>query len=131
MIVDRLTREQMIAEFGEPGVENPRIVDLIELDQGADRVVLVMIERRGWGGVRHQFAQIEEKINRYLGYALDGHLADHYPQYRGKRIQIRLECAQEPWGDAVRFVKAADEAIRAQGVDFTIEVRTKKLEVRS
>ena len=121
-IVEQMTREQMIAEFGEPGVQNPTLVDLIELDPVSGKVVLVMIERRGWGDTPQQFRQIEEKINRYLGYALDGHLTKHYPQYVGKRVQIRLDCAQEPRGDAVNFVNAADHAIRAQGLDFIVNV---------
>ncbi len=76
-------REQMIAEFGEPGVQKPKIIDLIEIDPVSDKVVLVMIEHRAWGAGPHQFQQIEEKINRYLGYVLDGHLAKHYPQHDG------------------------------------------------
>ena len=78
--MEPMTRAQMVAEFGEPGVENPKIMDLIELDPASDKVVLVMIERRAWGAGPQQFRQIEEKINRYLGYVLDGHLAAHYPQ---------------------------------------------------
>ena len=66
--------------------------------------------------------EIEEKINRYLGYVLDGHLASHYPQYEGKRVRIRLDCVEEPCGDAVRFVRAADQAIRAEGLEFVVKV---------
>jgi hypothetical protein len=120
--VEPMTREQMIAEFGEPGVQNPALMDLIELDPLTGHVVLVMIERRGWGTAPEQFRQIEEKINRYLGYALDGHLVEHYPKYRGKRVEIRLDCAQEPEGAAIAFVRAADHAIRAQGLDFSLKV---------
>jgi hypothetical protein len=117
-----MTREQMVAEFGEPGVQNPAIVDLIDADPTSDLVVLVMIERRPWGADPRQFQQIEEKINRYLGYALDGHLAEHYPAYRGKRIQIRLDCAEAPRGDAIRFVGAAEHAMSVHGVDFVVSV---------
>jgi hypothetical protein len=117
-----MTREQMIAEFGEPGVQNPAIVDLIELDASSGQVALVMIERRGWDSGAEQFRQIEEKINRYMGYVLDGHLATHYPQYEGKRIRIRLDCAEAPRGESVRFVKAAGEAVRAHGLEFVVNV---------
>jgi hypothetical protein len=117
-----MTREQMTAEFGEPGVQNPAIVDLISLDDMSGCVVLTMIERRAWDGGTRQFEQIEEKINRYLGYILDGHLARHYPQYAGRRAQIRLECAEPPAGEATRFVAAAGHAIRAEGVDFAVIV---------
>lgn len=117
-----MTHEQMIAEFGEPGVENPKIVDLIELDAASDHVVLVMKERRDWVASAEQFRQIEEKINRYMGYVLDGHLVLHYPQYQGKRVQIRLDCAHEPHGEAARFVDAAGHSIREYGLDFAVRV---------
>lgn len=120
--MEPMTREQMVAEFGEPGVQNPRIVDLIELDPSSDRVVLVMIEERAWGAGPRQFQDIEEKINRYLGYVLDGYLATHYPRYEGKPVRIRLDCAEEPRGDAVKFVRAADHAIRAEGLEFIVKV---------
>jgi hypothetical protein len=120
--MEPMTREQMVAEFGEPGVENPKLMDLIELDPASDKVVLVMIERRAWGAGPEQFRQIEEKINRYLGYALDGHLATHYPQYSGKRVRIRLDCVEEPRGDAIRFVRAAEHAIRVEGLEFMVKV---------
>lgn len=81
-----------------------------------------MTERRVWGASAEQFRQIEEKINRYLGYALGGFLAEHYPQYAGRRVQIRLDCAEQPHGDAVRFVEAAGQAIEAQGIDFLVNV---------
>ena len=74
----------MLSEFGAPGVENSKVVDLISVDPVSDKVVLTMIERRAWGASDQQFQQIEEKINRYMGYALDGFLAEHYPQYEGK-----------------------------------------------
>jgi hypothetical protein len=112
----------MVAEFGEPGVQNPTVIDLIDRDPTTGRVVLVMVERRSWGASPQQFQQIEEKINRYLGYALDGFLAEHYPQYRDAPVSIRLDCAEAAHGDAVRFVEAARKAIESHGVDFVVNV---------
>ena len=121
--MEKITREQMLSEFGAPGVENPKVVDLIGVDPVSDKVVLTMIERRPWGADQRQFQQIEEKINRYMGYALDGFLAEHYPQYEGKRVQLRLECAEEPHGDAVLFVKAAARASEDHGLEFLVVVK--------
>jgi hypothetical protein len=117
-----MTRQQMVQEFGEPGVQNPMLMDLITVDPSSGAVVLVMFERRSWGADPLQFRQIEEKINRYMGYALDGFLVQHYPQYQGKPVQLRLDCAEAPHGDAVRFVEAAQEATRAHGLDFLVKV---------
>ncbi|MEO5767403.1 MAG: DUF6572 domain-containing protein, partial [Polyangia bacterium] len=72
--MEQITKDQMLAEFGETGVQNPSIIDLIATDPASDSVVLVMIERRPWGSSSQQFKQIEEKVNRYMGYVLDGFL---------------------------------------------------------
>lgn len=117
-----MTREQMIAEFGAPGVQNPMVLDLITLDPATDCVVLVMIERRGWGASPRQLHEIEEKINRYLGYVLDGFLVQQYPSYEGKSVQLRLDCAEAPHGVAVAFVEAATRAAYEQGIQFVVNV---------
>jgi hypothetical protein len=121
-----MTREAMVAEFGEPGVENPMLMDLITLDADSGKVVLAMFERRAWGASPRQFVQIEEKINRYMGYVLDGFLAEHHPKYVGKRVQLRLDCAEEPHGRAIDFVTAAREAVEAHGLEFVVNVTGSK-----
>jgi hypothetical protein len=121
--VERITREQMLSEFGGPGVENSKVVDLISVDAASDKVVLTMIERRAWGAADNQFQQIEEKINRYMGYALDGFLAEHYPHFEGKPVQIRLECAEAPHGEAALFVKAAARAAADHGLEMVVVVK--------
>ena len=120
--MEEMKKEAWDAEFGEPSVENPNVVDLIKVDPASGQVVLVMIERREWDNGPQQFRQIEEKINRYMGYVLDGHLTTHYPQYEGKRVQIHLNCAEAPSGKAEAFVTAAQRAIRALGREFVVNV---------
>jgi hypothetical protein len=117
-----MTRDQMVAEFGEPGVQNPMLMDLVTVDEASGKVVLVMIERRAWGASPQQFQQIEEKINRYMGYVLDGFLAEQYPKYEGRGVQIRLDCAEAPSGEAQAFVAAAADAIGRHGLEFVVNV---------
>jgi hypothetical protein len=120
--MERMTHQQLVAEFGEPGVQNPTLVDLITVEPDSQKVVLVMIERRPWGAEPKQFGQIEEKINRYLGYVLDGFLVQQYPQYEGRPVIIRLDCAEEPTGEAARFVAAAGHAIGTHGLEMAVNV---------
>jgi len=120
--VEQITKEQVLAEFGAPGVENPKVVDLIGVDPATGKIVLSMFERRRWGASPQQFQQIEEKINRYMGYVLDGFLVQHYPDYDGKPVQLRLECAEEPHGEAILFVTAAARAARDHGLELVVKV---------
>jgi hypothetical protein len=112
----------MVAEFGEPGVENTKLMDLITVEPASGDVVLVMIERRRWETTPLQLRQMEDKINRYLAYALDGFLVEHHPKFLGKKVRIRLDCAEAPHGEAVAFLEAATHAIRAEGLDFEVNV---------
>jgi hypothetical protein len=117
-----MTKEEMIAEFGEPGVENAKVIDLITVDPSSGKLVLVMVERRAWGASPRQLQEIEEKINRYMGYVLDGFLVQHHPEHQDKPVLIRLECAEEPHGVAVKFVQAAGHAIAMHGLEFEVKV---------
>jgi hypothetical protein len=115
------TRRDLIREFGEPGVQNPNILDLITWDEASGRVVLVMEERRAWGSLG-RLRELEEKINRYLGFALDGFLAEQFPQYAGRPVTLRLDCAHSPSGDAVGFLEEARAAIEREGLAFEVRV---------
>lgn len=119
--MSEISREDLARRFGEPGVENPNIVDLITPGPGPERVTLVMTERRGWVSLL-QLRQIEEKINRYLGYVLDGFLVEHYPEYGGRRAVLRLDCAEKPAGEAAQFLEAAREAVEGVGLEFEVRV---------
>ncbi|MDZ4697260.1 MAG: DUF6572 domain-containing protein [Deltaproteobacteria bacterium] len=120
--MERSTKEAIEGEFGQPGVQNPMMLDLIALDPATDMVVLTMIERRAWGTDPRQIQQIEEKINRYMGYVLDGFLAEQYPQYIGKRVLVSLRCIAEPGDVYARFVVAARQALAAHGIGFDVQV---------
>jgi hypothetical protein len=125
--LERITQEEMLAEFGARGVENPTIVDLIALDTTSDQVVvLAMFERRPWGPdrdhARAQLGQIEEKLNRYLGYVLDGFFIQQFPRYAGKRVRLRLDCAEAPHGTAIAFLDAARRAVEHHGLELEVNV---------
>ena len=115
----------MTQEFGEPGVENPRVVDLVSPDPKSGAAVLLMIERRPWNGTQTQLRELEEKINRYLGYALDGFLVEHYPQYEGKSVRVQLDCVEEPHGEAAEFLRDARRVAEEEGIEFVVNVTQK------
>ncbi|MCH2169448.1 hypothetical protein MK489_01580 [Myxococcota bacterium] len=106
------------------GVQNPRVVDLIGLDQETDEVYLVMLEERPWGSESGdlQLRQLEHKFNSYLAYVLDGHLVEQYPQYAGKAVRFQLDCATSP-GDAERpFLTAVSNFATGEDIRFVVNV---------
>jgi hypothetical protein len=106
----------------ERGVHNPRVVDLIRLDREADAVELSMLETRAWAGGAAQLGELEAKFNAYLGYVQGGYLARDYPQYAGRRVRFRLECAEPPSGEAERMLAAMRGFAEREGIAFAVEV---------
>jgi hypothetical protein len=109
-------------EQREPrGVFNPRVVDLISYDRERDEVVLLMLEERAWESDPEQLRQLETKFNAYLSYVLDGHLARQYPDYAGKDVCFRLDCAAAPAGEAERMLRAMQNFAAGESIRFVVQ----------
>jgi len=104
----------------DPGVHNPKCIDLItETPQGD--VVLVMVEQRPWDGSDERLMQLQDKVNSYLAFALDGPMASQYPETKSKRVLLRLDCLHEPDITAIQII----ETIREQIKPIPIEIRVR------
>ena len=102
-----------------PGVHNPKVVDLITQTPKGD-IVLVMFEERPWDGDLERLMELQNKINHYLAFALDGELVRQYPQAKGKKVQLRLDCSHEPDTQVLEFIEAARKLIK---IPFEVNVR--------
>ena len=98
-----------------PSSDNGEMVTLFSATRGA-RISVWMIPETNNAG------SIEEKLNRYMGYVLDGHLTSHYPQYEGRPVRIRLDCVHAPAGEAVAFLNAAQHSVRQYGLEFRVKI---------
>jgi Family of unknown function (DUF6572) len=112
----------MTEPYEPRGVENPRIVDLVSHDRERDEVVLAILEPRPWSGDEDQLHQLEDKLNAYFGYVLDGFLVRDYPQYEGVPVVIRLACVAEPGVAQRPFLGAAAHFSAAHGLRFAVRV---------
>ena len=112
-----------MSEEREPrGVHNPQVVDLISRDDETGEVVLVMLEERPWGSDPEQLRQLEAKFNAYLGYVLDGHMIQQYPDYEGCRVRFQLDCATSPREDERPFLTGAINFAAGEEIEFVVNV---------
>jgi hypothetical protein len=103
------------------GVFNPHVVDLISYDRERDEVVLLMLEERAWQADPRQLRQLEAKFNAYLSYVLDGHLAREYPDYAGKDVCFRLDCAAAPAGEVERMLRVMQNFAAGESIRFVVQ----------
>ena len=91
-------------------------------NERAGTVTLVMVERRPWDGSQRQLFQLQEKLNAYLSFALDGEMAAEYPALAALPLRLQLDCAEPPDSMVQHFLGIVREQIAFQGIDLTVRV---------
>jgi len=91
-----ITNDVSAASESPKGVEHAGVIDFLGFDSKTGEVLLVMIESRPWDESQRQLFQLQEKLNAYFSFILDGEMVDAYPNFAGKPIRVRLECVTPP-----------------------------------
>ena len=102
------------------GLENPGVLDAFAHDTREDKLVLAMYETRPWQGEERQLLQLQEKLNAYLSFALDGELAGAFPQLAGKPLEIQLRTIHEPEETAWDLIRRIREQLGFQQIKFDV-----------
>jgi hypothetical protein len=104
------------------GVENPRGLDALAFDGETGEAVLIMVEPRSWDGSEERLFQLQEKINAYLSFALDGEMTDAFPHLAGKPVRLQLDCAMPPDAMTEHFIGRVREQIGFQEMKFAVRI---------
>ena len=104
------------------GLEFAHVIDVVAFDAATGDVVLIMTETRPWDGSDERLYQLQEKVNAYLSFALDGEMAETYPDAAAKPFRLRLKCASEPDPRTLRFIEVIRRQIAYQHIPFEVAV---------
>ena len=104
------------------GIENPRGLDALAFDGETGEAVLIMVEPRAWDGSEERLFQLQEKINSYLSFALDGEMTDTFPHLAGKPVRLQLDCAVPPDEMTEHFIGIVRQQIAFQEMKFAVRV---------
>ncbi len=104
------------------GVEHAGVIDFLGFNRVPEEVLLVMVEKRQWTDIELQLFQLQEKLNAYLSFALDGEMADAYPDFIGKPLRIRLDCVAPPGQQELAFLQHVHDQLALQSIAFEVEV---------
>jgi len=105
------------------GLEFPHIIDMVVEDTDSGTIVLFMHEHRPWSGSDEQIFQLQEKMNAYMAFALDGEMNEEYPQFAGRKIRVELNCVSPPDDRTLHYLKLIHDQIALQEIDFVVNVR--------
>ena len=99
------------------------MIDLLTHDAQTDVVTLTMGEARPWSGEPEQLFQLQEKLNAYVSFALDGEMEEAYPGLVGKPLCLRLECLTEPDSLTGQMLEAVRRQLSFQEIALEVVVQ--------
>lgn len=103
-------------------LQQTNMIDLIAQDPETNEVVLGMVELRPWDESDQRMFELQEKVNAYLSFALDGEMHHHFPQFNGLTVHLRLDTVEPPSPRAEHFIGVIREQIAFQGILFSVRV---------
>jgi hypothetical protein len=101
------------------GLEHPAVLDAFAHDKRRDILVLAMYETRPWTGEEAHILQLQEKLNAYASFILDGEMAESFPQFVGKPVEVQLRTRHQPDPLTLGFLNQAKDQLSLQQI--TIE----------
>ena len=103
-------------------LENPAVIDLFGLDQSRGEVLLAMHESRAWDDSDERLHQLQEKLNAYVSFLLDGEMIEAHPELAGKPARIELRCAHMPDERALGLLNLIHEQLALQEIGMEVVV---------
>ena len=100
------------------GVEHPDKIDIIGHKNNVCSLCMVQSEPLD----DELTLKLQEKINNYLAFALDGQLDEEYPEMANMKLKIVLRLQYQAEGVAVEFLEKARSFIESEGLEFEVVV---------
>lgn len=104
------------------GIERTGMLDAFAHDTREDILVLAMFETRPWEHGERQLFQLQEKLNAYVSFILDGEMKDNFPHLVGKPVRIELRTSHEPSERAMGFLGRARDQLALQQIGLEVVV---------
>ncbi|MBX9578343.1 MAG: hypothetical protein K2W97_07710 [Chthoniobacterales bacterium] len=110
------------------GLEKTGTLDALVHDKDRDQLILAMFELRPWNLGELQLFQLQEKLNAYLSFILDGEMNESFPHLVGKPVSIELRTLHEPSEQALGFLKRVNDQIAHQQISLEVVLIEEQLD---
>ena len=100
-------------------VRNTKSIDRVTHNPKTHELILIMVEDREKYDVDRQLLELQEKINTYVHYAMDGQLAKDYPEWAGRPVTIQVDYHFPPNPEEIQFLEEVEKQLKAHKIKFT------------
>lgn len=103
-------------------LSNSEQLDLVTFDSKSGEYVLIISAMENWDDSEEEQDLLLRKINNCLNFALDGGLAKHFPQSRGKPIRIQIDSTSRPPTKTNLVITQAQGLLSQQGIQLCVNL---------
>jgi hypothetical protein len=105
-------------------LDQSNIIDALGIDETTGRVTLIILHDTPWEGTPAQLYLLQEKLNVYLSFALDGEMEAEYPAFAGKPLRLRIDCASAPDPGTLHMLGHVRQQLQFQDIDLVVRITT-------
>jgi hypothetical protein len=103
-------------------LDQSNVIDALGIDQTSGRVLLVIRHDTPWDGSGMQLYLLQEKLNAYLSFALDGEMAEAYPDFARRPLALRIDCATPPDPRTLHLLGHVRRQLQFQDIELEVRV---------
>ncbi len=103
-------------------IDDPKIIDIIGLEDATDEVVLTISDHLDWDDTREHQQLLQDKLNKYLAFIESGELYEKYPKAKGRRPRIDVVFKYKPDIEGFSFLSKVKPIIENAGYGFRFEL---------
>ena len=103
-------------------LDRGNMIDAVGIDETSGRTVLILRHEEEWDGSDKLLFALQEKLNAYLSFALDGEMEETCPQYAGRPLKLRIETPHAPDERTLEFLTAVKRQISFQDIQMEIKL---------
>jgi hypothetical protein len=104
-------------------LDQANVIDALGIDETSGRVILLIRHDVPWDGSEAQLYLLQEKLNAYLSFALDGEMAAEYPDFVERPLALRLDCATAPDPGTLHLLGHVRRQLQFQEIEMEVRVR--------
>jgi len=97
------------------------VIDLVARSNDGHQYDLVLVVDAGEWRAKNSLHALQEKLNSYASYALDGAMAADYPESAGQKKAILVQTVDVPPDDAVQFLMKVESLLKPEGLPVRLE----------
>jgi hypothetical protein len=87
-----------------PVKEQVTVVDFVSRGDTEDEWKMVLVEQGPWTGlIDHQLNRLQERLYGTIDAALDGQLAEQFPESKGTKLIVQLDAYNVPRAEVSEF----------------------------